>query len=290
MFLHLLVRLSERMAEAILIFGRGFRRVSFLKELRWLKQPFIVRLAAKVRVVSGPYQGLLSHHPLRPGQLIGLGPCALRQARPVTVRIIGVWALGQDESRHWRDWPPTSPASPSAWPDTMTGGWLWKRNSATAKAVPPWRDLKIKWTTFQDGQALARLFLLAAIAMTVWILAALLALRADPTLRLESKSKGARRSLLAIGIESVEQTGQVLKRSCVSCGLRSTSVTSPGEKSEGRSAGRRRGNGPAAPGYGAGERWRRGGYGQGGRESAGRGRTGALPPWRCARAESAGIS
>jgi hypothetical protein len=143
-FLHLLVRLCERMEQAVLIFDRGFRRVSFLKELRWLKQPFIVRLAAKVRVVSGPYQGLLSHHPLRPGQLIDLGPCALRQARPVTVRIIGVWALGQEESRHWRDWPPTSPASPSAWPSSMTGGWLWKSNSATAKAVPPWRNLKIK--------------------------------------------------------------------------------------------------------------------------------------------------
>jgi hypothetical protein len=47
--------------------------------------------------------------------------------------------------------------------------------------------------------------------MTVWILAALLALRADPTLRLESKSKRARRSLLPIGIESTEQIGQVLK-------------------------------------------------------------------------------
>jgi hypothetical protein len=55
------------------------------------------------------------------------------------------------------------------------------------------------------------LFLLAAFAMTVWILAALLACRADPTLRLVSKSKGPRRSLLAVGIESAEQIAQVLK-------------------------------------------------------------------------------
>lgn len=204
-FLHLLVRLSERMAQAILIFDRGFRRVSFIKELHWLKQPFIVRLAVKVHVVSEAYQGLLSGYPLHPGELIDLGTCTLRQARPVTVRIIGVWAVGQDEP--W---------------------WLATNLTCKAKRVAEYYDrrmaveeqfrdskgcrfgLKIKWTAFQDGPALARLFLLVAIAMTVWFAAAVVACRADPTLRLVSKAKGPRRSLLAVGIASIEAVAQVL--------------------------------------------------------------------------------
>jgi hypothetical protein len=205
-FLHLLVRLCERMGEAVLIFDRGFRRVSFIRELSWLKQPFIVRLAVKVHVEGGAYQGLLSHHPLRPGQLVDLGPCALRQAKPVNVRVIGVWAPGQ--KKPW--WLATSLAGKA-----KSVAEQYDRRMAVEEQFRDSKGcrfgLKIEWTAFRDPRSLARLFLLAALAMTVWVLAALLACRADPTLRLKSKSKGARRSLLAIGIDSAEQITQVLK-------------------------------------------------------------------------------
>ena len=45
-FIDLLTRLSKRMKKAVLIFGRGFRRVSLIKQLGWLRQPFIIRPAA----------------------------------------------------------------------------------------------------------------------------------------------------------------------------------------------------------------------------------------------------
>ena len=205
-FLHLLVRLCDRMGQAVLIFDRGFRRVSFIRELSWLKQPFIVRLVVKVHVVGEAYQGLLRDHPLRPGQWVDLGHCALRQAKPVNVRVIGVWAPGQEEP--W--WLATS----------LTGKAkvvveLYDRRMAVEEQFRDSKGcrfgLKIEWTAFQDPRSLGRLFLLAALAMTVWILAALLACRADPSLRLKSKSKGPRRSLLAIGIESAQQITQVLK-------------------------------------------------------------------------------
>lgn len=205
-FLRLLVRLCERMAQAVLIFDRGFRRVSFIKELEWLKQPFIVRLAVKVQVASQAYQGLLSDHPLRPGQVVDLGSCALRQAKPVSVRVIGVWAKGQDEP--W--WLATSLAGK---PKQVAD--LYDRRMAVEEQFRDSKGcrygLQIEWTAFKDPRSLARLFLLAAIAMTVWILAALLACRADPTLRLPSRSKGARRSLLAIGVDSATDIERVLK-------------------------------------------------------------------------------
>jgi hypothetical protein len=78
----LLVRLSVHMQRAVLIFDRGFRRIRLIRELGWLSQPVIIRLAAKVQGVSQPYTGLLSAHPLRPGQRVDLGLCALSQARP----------------------------------------------------------------------------------------------------------------------------------------------------------------------------------------------------------------
>jgi hypothetical protein len=68
-----LVRLSVHMQRAVLIFDRGFRRVSLIRELGWLSQPFIIRLAAKVQVLSEGYTGLLSQHPLQPGHRGGPG-------------------------------------------------------------------------------------------------------------------------------------------------------------------------------------------------------------------------
>lgn len=96
-FIDLLTRLSKRVNKAVLIFDRGFRRVSFIKQLGWLRQSFIIRLAAKVHVRSQHYQGLLSDHPLRPGKRIDLGNCELSERSAVRVRVVGIWAHDQAE-------------------------------------------------------------------------------------------------------------------------------------------------------------------------------------------------
>ncbi len=87
--------LSPLMERAVMIFDRGFRGVSFLLELRLLHGLFIVRLAAKVHTYGQEYPDLLREHPLRPGQLVDLGVCALRKDGAVKTRVIGVWAKGQ---------------------------------------------------------------------------------------------------------------------------------------------------------------------------------------------------
>ena len=204
-FVQLLVRLSVHMQRAVLIFDRGFRRVSMIRELGWLSQPFIIRLAAKVQVVSEGYTGLLSAHPLHPGQRVDLGWCALSQSKPVRVRVIGVWAAGQDEPWWLATTLRNSARRVAAYYDRRMGIEEHFRDSKGCRF-----GIRIKWTAFASAQALARLFLLAAIAGAVWLLAGVLASRADPSLRLNSRSKGARRSLIAIGMHSPLAIAQVL--------------------------------------------------------------------------------
>jgi hypothetical protein len=204
-FVQLLVRLSVHMQRAVLIFDRGFRRVSLIRELAWLAQPFIIRLAVKVQVVSESYAGLLSQHPLRPGQRVDLGVCALGQRKPMRVRVIGVWAAGQEEPWWLATTLTCSARRVAAYYDRRMGIEEHFRDSKGCRY-----GIKIKWTAFADAPALARLFLLAAIAGAVWLLAGVLAARADPSVRLQSKSKGPRRSLISVGADSPRATAQVL--------------------------------------------------------------------------------
>lgn len=204
-FLRLLVRLSAGMERAVLVFDRGFRRVSFLRELKWLNQPFIIRLAAKVQAVGEAYQGLLSTYPLRPGQLVDLGSCRLGQRSAVHVRVVGIWAKGQKEP-WWLATTLNCPAKRVAeFYDRRMSVEAYFRDSKGCRY-----GIKMKWTRFQSGQTISRLFLLAALAMVVWYAAALLACRADPSLRLRSKTKGPRRSQIAVGIEATDSITRVL--------------------------------------------------------------------------------
>lgn len=60
----------------------------------------------------------------------------------------------------------------------------------------------IKWTEFKKSEHLNRLYLLLALALVIWPAAGVLACQQDATLRLHSKSKGPRRSLVAVGIQA----------------------------------------------------------------------------------------
>ncbi len=56
-FIDMLTRSPKRVNKAVLIFDRGFRRVVLIKQLGWLRQPFIIRLAAKVHVARPALPG-----------------------------------------------------------------------------------------------------------------------------------------------------------------------------------------------------------------------------------------
>ena len=205
-FLRKLGGLSPLMSRALLIFDRGFRRVSFIREAKYLRQPFLIRLAVKVKVCSKDFSGLLRDHPLRPGQQVDLGICAVRHDGAVKARIVGVWAEGQKEP--W--WLATD------LDDSV--GHIAEFYDRRMSVEEQFRDgkgcrfgMKMEWTQFQACEHIDRLFLLAAIALTVWTLAGCLASRADPTLPLPSKSKGLRRSVVAIGIEAQDSIREVLK-------------------------------------------------------------------------------
>lgn len=204
-FIELLVRLSPAMQDAVLIFDRGFRRASLIAELRWLRQRFIIRLAAKVHVRAEDYQGLLSQHALQPGELVDLGVCTLNARTPVTARVVGVWARGQQEP-WWLASTLDAPARQIAE--------LYDRRMAVEEAFRDSKGcrfgLKIEWTRFHTGAALGRVLLLVAIAMSVWVLAGQLASQADPTLRLRCRRKGARRSLIAVGMHAHHAIRRVL--------------------------------------------------------------------------------
>lgn len=207
-FLHQLVNLADSIRDAVLIFDRGFRRISFIRELRWLRQTFIVRLAANVQVAGANYLGLLSQHPLRPGEQVELGVCTLGQHDGTRIRVVGMWAHHQDEP--W--WLATSSNEPCericAYYDRRMGIEEQFRDTKGCRY-----GLSIKWTAFTEPHCISRLFLLTALAMVVWYTAAVESMRRDPSLRLPSASKGPRRSLLAIGIEAVELFPRILRRS-----------------------------------------------------------------------------
>ena len=193
-FLAQLLALCPLMKKAVLVFDRGFRRVSLIRDLLLSGQPFVLRLMGKVHVKADGYAGLLSRYPLRPGQRVDLGMVQLRQHRPVRVRVIGVWAPHQKEP--W--WLATSLTNRvktvvQYYDRRMTVEEMFRDSKGTRMGM------QLFWTRFTRPDQLNRLFLLAAVAVALWTAAGALALRSDPSLALFSSAKGARRSLVNIG-------------------------------------------------------------------------------------------
>jgi len=204
-FLNQLRGLCPLMKKAVLVFDRGFRRVSLIRALLLAGQPFVVRLMGKVRVTASGYAGLLSAYPLRPGQRVDLEVVELRQHSPVRVRVIGVWAPRQKEP--W--WLATSLNSPlktivQYYDRRMTVEEMFRDSKGTRFGM------QLFWTRFARPEQLDRLFLLAAVAVALWTAAGTLALRSDPSLALFSKARGPRRSLIAIGRMETANIAQLL--------------------------------------------------------------------------------
>jgi hypothetical protein len=207
-FVRQLQALCPLMKKAVLVFDRGFRRVSLIRDLLLSGQPFVLRLMGKVHVKAQGYAGLLGDYPLRPGQRVDLGVVELRQHRPVRVRIVGVWAPRQKEP--W--WLATSLTQRvktvvQCYDRRMTVEEMFRDSKGTRFGM------QLFWTRFAKPDQLNRLFLLAAVAVALWTAAGVLALARDPSLRLFSSRRGARRSLVNIGHLETAHLTQLLKSS-----------------------------------------------------------------------------
>lgn len=187
--------LNEIHASACFVSDRGFRRVSYLKLLQEQKEhSFIVRIADQISVEWKKGKRLLKQCGLQPGHALDLGTVLLRQDGAVRIRVIGIWAKGQREP--W--WLATNLQDSLAHLAA-----LYDRRMAIEEQIRDTKGarfgLKLVWTQIKTPQALARFTLF--IGLAVLLLTAIghaMALR-RPDLRLTSKTKGHRLSLLTIG-------------------------------------------------------------------------------------------
>jgi hypothetical protein len=204
-FLAQLQGLSPLMSKAVLVFDRGFRRVSLIRLLQGRGQPFVLRLVGKVHVVARDYAGLLSGYPLRPGMRVDLGVVSLREHRPVRIRVVGVWAAHQKEP-WWLACSLTAPIKTviQCYDRRMSVEEMFRDSKGSRYGM------QLFLTRFAQPGALNRLFLLAALAIALWTAAGTLALGADPTLALRSSHRGPRRSLFNIGRQESALIDQLL--------------------------------------------------------------------------------
>ena len=188
--------LREAKVTACFLADRGFRRVQFIRLL--LKQrghDFVVRLAEKVIVETPRRSKTLKKWGLQPGSAVDLGWVELRQRDSVDVRVVGIWQRGAREP--W--WLATNLDLPLG---RLAA--LYDRRMAVEEQF---RDTKgarfgfaLVWTQLETPSALARFLLL--LGLTIFILMAVGQVIADqrPDVRLPSKTKGPRLSLLSVAL------------------------------------------------------------------------------------------
>lgn len=196
-FLQLCVdRLRRAKVRAIWLCDRGFRRVRWLTALLELKQDFVVRLQSDVTVyLSESEKCLLKEIGLRKGEFRDPGVVALRIDEAVRVRVVGVWAENAPEI--W--WLATNLKLPVV--EIVA---LYDRRMSIEESFRDTKGArfgaKLKWTQFKRGECLERMFLLVGVASVLWTAIGAAMETEKPKVRLRSKSKGARVSLVRIGI------------------------------------------------------------------------------------------
>jgi hypothetical protein len=188
--------LEEARVAACFLADRGFRRASFIKLLLELTgHTFLVRLADKVSVENKNGKRLLRKCGLQAGQAIDLGWVKLRQDALVTVRVIGVWARGRREP--W--WLATNRNDPLGHLVS-----LYDRRMTIEEQI---RDTKgarfgfaLVWTQITTPEALSRFVLLIGLSVMILTAVGHALAQKQPNIRLPSKAKGPRLSLLTVGL------------------------------------------------------------------------------------------
>lgn len=192
---------------AVLLFDRGFRRVDWLKALQAALEEegekaggFVVRLMDDVMVhKKGQKMRRLREIPLREGQRLDLGWVWVRQDEAVCVRVVGVWAHGQQEG--W--WLATNLDTP-----VMELAGYYDRRMAIEEQFRDSKGsrfgLQMEWTQFRTPEYLSRLTLLVGIAMAIWTAVGAAVAQKEPTVQMPCKHKGARLSVLRVGMGYIQ--------------------------------------------------------------------------------------
>jgi hypothetical protein len=194
-FLRLCVdRLRSAGVEAVWLCDRGFHRVAWLGRLAEFEQAFVVRLTRDVTVHLPEGACLLKSLALGPGERRDYGFVWVRSDRWVRVRLVGVWAAGAKEV--W-------------WLATNLGNAVSKVVSYYDRRMgieEQFRDakghrfgLKLRWTQFTKPEFVERMYLLVGVALLLWTTVGRAVQESEPKVRLASKTKGARLSLVRIG-------------------------------------------------------------------------------------------
>lgn len=195
-FLRLCVEsLKRARVKAIWLCDRGFHRVAWLLALKQLKQEFVVRLQRDVFVEIESRKVLLKNLELNKGECRDYGLVRLRVDGKVKVRLIGVWA--REAKEVW--WLATNLKLSVA---EIVG--LYDRRMSIEEQFRDTKGarfgLKLKWTGFERGEYLERMFLLVGVAMLLWTSVGRALEKQAPKVRLKCCRHRARLSLLRIGI------------------------------------------------------------------------------------------
>jgi hypothetical protein len=196
-FLRLCVdRLKRAQVKAIWLCDRGFHRIEWLITLKQLKQSFVVRLKRDLLVEIDNRKVLLRNIQLNKGEYRDFGFVRVRSDGKVKVRLIGVWAAETKEV-----WFLATNLNLSV--AEIVG--LYDRRMSIEEQFRDTKGtrfgLKLKWTCFQSGEYLERMFLLVSVAMLLWMSVRRAVEKENPKVRLQCKYRcRARISLLRIGI------------------------------------------------------------------------------------------
>lgn len=138
---------------------------------------------------------LLKHLARERGEYRDYGWVRLRADGKVRVRLIGVWAKQSKEMWYMA----TNLKLPVA---EIVG--LYDRRMSIEEQFHDTKGthfgLKLRWTQFQKGEYLERLYLLVAVAVLIWTSVGRFIEREKPRVRLRCRHKGARLSPVRIGL------------------------------------------------------------------------------------------
>lgn len=206
-FLRLCVEsLKRARVKAIWLCDRGFHRVEWLFRLEQFKQAFVVRLQRDVLVEIDNQKVLLKNLLIEKGECRDFGFVRLRADGKVKVRLIGVWA--KEAKEVW--WLATNLKLSVA---EIVG--LYDRRMSIEEQFRDSKGarfgLKLKWTQFQKGEYLERMYLLLGVAMLLWTSVGRAVEKENPKVRMRCRKKGARLSLVRIGALFWSEVSKTLK-------------------------------------------------------------------------------
>lgn len=187
--------------EAVFLCDRGFHRVAWIRKLKSLRHGFVVRLCGNLMVypTANAEEGtLLSEMPLARGEISDLGKVWLREDKAVRVRVIGVWRRKQKE----RWWLATNLSDKTETPHRVAA--IYAKRMDIEEQIRDTKGCrfgaKLEWNQLRTPARLARLTLLLGVALLLWLFAGIAKAAEDPAVRMISRKKGARVSLVQVGL------------------------------------------------------------------------------------------